>query len=858
MKANIGFNCRRQPTGAILSAIDRTNAGIVLISDEPGQANEIVAARPDVLVVAREYKPSGGDDNLHTKEWSAADWVNYMMSRGYDPRVVWNVGNEPTHRLEDLANWTLEAIEHADRVGRSLCVLNFALLNPAAHHWTTTLAPVLKALANNKHYLGLHEYHWWNKPQWAGNPVGYYKEVYKACDFLGVDYPRILITESGVERDPLDNHGGWLDCGMSPDEFADLMLAIHREYAKDGIASCLFSLGQWNTHDMDNNYDVWPAMDALAARTWPTWERDTAPVPEPQPEPEPVIPHNPDLPISNRRNFLTYNVTSVAIDREPGQRQWLEDWIEDTRPAGLMVMNALGEAVKYKDRWPDMFVWARMAPMGGDGSQEEIEERGGHERLIDQFREETGGRDIAYAIVNEIHTTDEHGAWMYDVVDYANRVGQRLVVGEFGIAQSIKMWHRGSPWADVARLMETSTPRHAWGFHEYMDCGTWQYSGPDPETGQIVNYDPMRGGNFMVGNAVRHARFLLDNYGIDMRNNGVVFGEVGFDTERQRPCGPYGFTAAPQGAEYLYGGCTPMKGYRDAYCPPDAAWVDILERGEWPVEWIPKRVAWANMHGALHHVWKAKTGDYADWWNLYIAGAWYMLGGGMAYDNDGQPIAPGEMWGMDIWGNEVYRKQHRGFSVGVQDMKTYKNISVDSIRVRSAPTLKGDHVRWIAPGDTVTLDENSEVLADSYYWLQHEDGNWSAWRTATDTVYLEPQAEEPQEPPVDPPPDPDPEPEPGDTVTRAEFEAVVAELRNLISAVPDNVALLVQQEVATQLTPEVDRQIDLAMQPVRDWAEYTADGLNTLAGMTEEEAVELVLESGEKVMAIIVSTDKAA
>ncbi|MEQ8677062.1 MAG: peptidoglycan DD-metalloendopeptidase family protein [Aggregatilineales bacterium] len=47
------------------------------------------------------------------------------------------------------------------------------------------------------------------------------------------------------------------------------------------------------------------------------------------------------------------------------------------------------------------------------------------------------------------------------------------------------------------------------------------------------------------------------------------------------------------------------------------------------------------------------------------------------------------------------------------------------VRVRSAPALSGEHIRWIDPGSQVVVAADSRIEADGYVWWRHEAG-WSA------------------------------------------------------------------------------------------------------------------------------------
>lgn len=47
------------------------------------------------------------------------------------------------------------------------------------------------------------------------------------------------------------------------------------------------------------------------------------------------------------------------------------------------------------------------------------------------------------------------------------------------------------------------------------------------------------------------------------------------------------------------------------------------------------------------------------------------------------------------------------------------------VRVRSMPGLRGRHLKWLLPGEQITVRKASRTEADGYVWWQHADG-WSA------------------------------------------------------------------------------------------------------------------------------------
>ncbi len=263
MPTNIGFNVRggRVQTAMVLRDVDRLNCGWILVESEPHQANEIAQMRPDLTVVYRDYwPPSTGDDNLH-RQVTPEQYIDRMLSLDLAPDILWHVNNEPTE-YSSLTPWLLETLDRADRIGRRLVVGNFSTGTPEPNYWRSTLASLLERLSGTWHVLGLHEYI--NGDLDRSDPwfIGRYQFVLDACSARDIEPPLMAITEHGY-----DLVGSWQSLGLSAEEFAYSLQHTCGRYAVHNIPALLFSYGAWGD---TWEFDVLPAMDALAARQWPT------------------------------------------------------------------------------------------------------------------------------------------------------------------------------------------------------------------------------------------------------------------------------------------------------------------------------------------------------------------------------------------------------------------------------------------------------------------------------------------------------------------------------------------------------------------------------------------------------------
>lgn len=108
---------------------------------------------------------------------------------------------------------------------------------------------------------------------------------------------------------------------------------------------------------------------------------------------------------------------------------------------------------------------------------------------------------------------------------------------------------------------------------------------------------------------------------------------------------------------------------------------------------------------------------------------WMQVGEQVHAEADSRTEADGYVWWKhdegwtaerSIDGIEIYLTQPQ--SIGV-DKKTFKVVM--QVRVRTAATLQGEHIRWIDPGTIVEVDANSRTVNDGYVWWKHS-GGWSA------------------------------------------------------------------------------------------------------------------------------------
>jgi len=259
---------------------------------------------------------------------------------------VWELANEPdcnsTDGLARLREYTLGAIEEANRQGITLCVLNLPEGNPggdaAAIRWKwQQLAEAVKAAVAGGHYVGLHAY--W-RPGVEG-PTGRYhalgRREYDICDLadMGVDVDklRVLINECGIDGGIAGHtpRQGWRD--LSTPEIYREEIAEAEEYAR-GMpaidALMYFTAGfepPWGGYDIDEWFarSCTPVLRAVA---------DEGGYVIPSTSPEPNLAEITAAQLEAARKRLSIFPASMKACHNYGL-QWCGEWWDGDR---LMVL----------------------------------------------------------------------------------------------------------------------------------------------------------------------------------------------------------------------------------------------------------------------------------------------------------------------------------------------------------------------------------------------------------------------------------------------------------------------------------------------------------------------------------------
>jgi hypothetical protein len=291
---------------ALLAWLDRALPSACVVMDNSDLALRLQARYPDMMVIYRAWP----DDNIPTIHIDAWAWVEWIASYVPDERILLYAGNEPSAD-ERLADWTIDAMSHADTIGRRLIGPNPGMGGPEDWEWRTimpqpalsiemhlaelrrirdtdyqALKPYLMALhVSNRwrktnglepHVVGVHEYfdfHDWRYPGYdplAGQNwlIGRFRRMWDACDEMGLDRPPVLITEHGSDSLSAPYHGWLAGDAISQPDYAAALMDMDTQVYNDPLV-----LGQtifcWNGHDTGwSTFDISNAptlLDTLAA-----------------------------------------------------------------------------------------------------------------------------------------------------------------------------------------------------------------------------------------------------------------------------------------------------------------------------------------------------------------------------------------------------------------------------------------------------------------------------------------------------------------------------------------------------------------------------------------------------------------
>ena len=320
----------------------------VLVLDNLALAREIRQILPTSTIIFREFG-STGDGALHTK-YSAERWLNEHAHQARDG-IVLHVLNEPPFD-KPVITWLTDLLKLAVPRRIPLIVGNWAVGNPIPEQWPLA-HDLLQLIADNSDLfiLGLHEYAggvvtsglYGGYPDNAGvkpgqtggmnliQPanwpmdvsaitryhMGRFKFLLNYCDRVGIDYPRIILTEHGFDdtsdikawedtlkkTSPYLNVRGWKTLttqwqewfshlSWSPQRayFEQLRWASETIYAGSPVeAQCIFCWGysskEWKQFDIAEATEFQQLLEAYAQQAPKSQEVKTV-YPKPTPFPE--------------------------------------------------------------------------------------------------------------------------------------------------------------------------------------------------------------------------------------------------------------------------------------------------------------------------------------------------------------------------------------------------------------------------------------------------------------------------------------------------------------------------------------------------------------------------------------------
>jgi hypothetical protein len=321
MSSRISYNVHAQALGGgrerFLQHIQKVQPRAILILDDIDLCKVVKGLLPNTIVIHRQWP----DDDIHLR-MSPADWIK-MKQRDIGGADLWAyTSNEPGFN-QQLIDWHVQVMKLAPAAGLKLVVGNFAVGTPGADSWSAA-RPLLELLDRNRStmILGLHEYacgvitsgfiggypQFIQPNTWPGDVtsttlwhLGRYKFLVSYCRSIGINPPRIILTEHGfddvsdikpwaerlLQTGPYHNIRGWKSIvnqwndwynplGWSAERayFEQLSYADRVIYQNSPVeAQCIFSWGHssgdWDQFDVADALEFQRMLEAYAAQQGP-------------------------------------------------------------------------------------------------------------------------------------------------------------------------------------------------------------------------------------------------------------------------------------------------------------------------------------------------------------------------------------------------------------------------------------------------------------------------------------------------------------------------------------------------------------------------------------------------------------
>lgn len=269
---------------ALLGWMATSNAGAVLVMDNPARAQQIKRLLPNAAIVHRTYSPH--DPHWHDRRadgswvFPPAQWIeDHRETVGNG--VYLQVFNEPAPiNVDAFLTWLEECAAAAQ--GVPLALPAWAVGNPHDKDITAgKFDRLLRLVCGTSNALLLHEY-------FRDDPAAEYPWLCGRFEFwldrakaLGLPPPTILVGEYG--RDVAGGIAdGWRDAGWTAEHYADLLIDTHRTlYLPHGVRVMVFACGRgadsrWQPWNIEGEQAILSPIAEYNRMTQPPTDQRTA------------------------------------------------------------------------------------------------------------------------------------------------------------------------------------------------------------------------------------------------------------------------------------------------------------------------------------------------------------------------------------------------------------------------------------------------------------------------------------------------------------------------------------------------------------------------------------------------------
>jgi hypothetical protein len=190
-----------------------------------------------IIPLYRVKNADWDDDNAH-QHFDARVYIRKLHAEAPLGAVLYPINEPGTQDLARLNQWTLDAVDEANKLGRKVCMYNWSYRNPRPEHWDT-LATSARVVAAGGHFFGAHEGYDLEFPSLSLAFPECIGRFLPAKRRFGGNW---IVTEFAASKTAHDGWSTWLTW----QQWAQLVRdAVRDVYAPNGVHVTPFTAFEW-------------------------------------------------------------------------------------------------------------------------------------------------------------------------------------------------------------------------------------------------------------------------------------------------------------------------------------------------------------------------------------------------------------------------------------------------------------------------------------------------------------------------------------------------------------------------------------------------------------------------------------